>query len=230
MDRKGNSLEDLDAALADIALVNRWLGGSRALVVSARPYLRAPSGGGPLEILDVGTGGADLPLALLREARAMGVAARVSAVELDPVTAALAARAASGRPDLYVFRADAMRLPFRDRSFDLVCASLFLHHFDEDEAVRVLVDLARACRGALIVNDLERHRVPWAFIAAAACLTRRHPMFVHDAPLSVLRGFTPAELESVALRAGLVDVRVRPRWPYRLVLTARPPRSARVPA
>ena len=51
-------------------------------------------------------------------------------------------------------------------------------------------------------------------------------MFVHDAPLSVLRGFTPDEL----LRAGdeVCNTRasVRRLWPYRLLLTLTPEEQA----
>lgn len=220
MDRSGNSLEDLEGALADIAIVNRRLGGAKVLLDAVRPWLRASRDGRPFEILDVGTGGADLALALLRAARAEAVEARVAAIEIDAATAAVARRREEA--GLRVVRADAFRLPFRDRQFDLVCVSLFLHHFPEEEGVRLLRGLARVCRGVIVVNDLARHLVPWAFIAVAARLTRRHPMFVHDAPLSVLRGFTRSELLSIAERAGLRDIRVRARWPFRLVLTARP--------
>lgn len=220
MDRTGNSIEDLEGALADIAIVNRRLGGAKVLLDAARPYLRPPADGSRLEILDVGTGGADLAAALLRAARALGADARVTGIEIDPATAAIAGRRAE--PGLHVVRADAFRLPFSDARFDLVCASLFLHHFPEEVGARLLRGLARVCRGAIVVNDLERHVVPWAFIAVVARLTRRHPMFVHDAALSVLRGFTPRELASIAERAGLREIRVDARWPFRLVLTGAP--------
>ena len=223
MDREGNTRDDLEAALSDIAMANRYLGGVAALLDAAGPHLKPYADANAVEILDVGTGGADLPEALVRHARRRGIAVRVTAVDLDPTTAAVAAQWVVGEPAIRVVRADARRLPFRERTFDLVCASLFLHHFLEDEIVSLLRGMAAACRGIVLVNDLQRHRVPWAFIAAASRLTRRHPMFVHDAPLSVLRGFTGDELARLGGRAELRDVRVGRHWPFRLVLTARPP-------
>jgi SAM-dependent methyltransferase len=222
MDRAGNSRNDLEAALSDIALANRYLGGVAALLAAAAPHLAPSPPERTLEILDVGTGGADLPQALVRHARDRGATVRVTAVDLDPATASVAASRVRGEPAIRVVRADARRLPFRERTFDLVCASLFLHHFRDDEVVAILRRMAAACRGVVLVNDLQRHRVPWAFIAAAARLTMRHPMFVHDAPLSVLRGFTETELAALGARAGLRNVRVDRRWPFRLVLTANP--------
>jgi hypothetical protein len=45
----------------------------------------------------------------------------------------------------------------------------------------------------------------------------------HDGPLSVLRAFTADELRDIALRAGLVHVRVQRRWFFRLLLTGTSP-------
>ena len=96
---------------------------------------------------------------------------------------------------------------------------MFLHHFAEAEAAALLASFAKVARRAVIVNDLERGALPWAFIAVAARLARRSALFVHDAPLSVRRGFTVSELRALARRAGSDRARVTRRWPFRLALT-----------
>lgn len=219
MDRPGNSREDLEGALADIRIVNRWLGGTRVLLEALRPHLLAPSPGTPLEILDVGTGGADLPIEMVRLARRAGREIRITAIDTDPTTADIAGKAARDFPEIRVVVADAFALPFPPRSFDLVTASLFLHHFGHDAAARLIAGFRLAARRAVVVNDLRRHRVPWAFIALVSRLTGRSRMFRHDAPLSVLRGFTDAELASVASESGSRRFVLERRWPFRLVLT-----------
>lgn len=218
MDRPGNSRADLAGALADIRFVNRWLGGRRVLLDALRPYLAAP-GTAPLEILDVGTGAADLPIEIVRLARRSGRAIRVTAMDTDPVTAAIATEAARDYPEIGVIVADAFDLPFPERAFDLVTASLFLHHFDEEAAARLVAGFRRVARRAVVVNDLRRHRLPWAFITLASRLTGRSRMFRHDAPLSVLRGFTDAELAAVASESGSRRFSLERRWPFRLLLT-----------
>ena len=62
MDEPGQDPELLEASLDDVAAVNRWLGGRRALLRHLRPLLRAAarSGAGPPSILDAGTGIGDL--------------------------------------------------------------------------------------------------------------------------------------------------------------------------
>jgi SAM-dependent methyltransferase len=153
--------------------------------------------------------------------RASGRDPRVLAVDIDSVTVAAASRHTADDGAVRVLRADALRLPFRDGSFDFVTCSMFLHHFGPEDISRLLLSFRTIARRAVVVNDLRRHLVPWAFIGVAARLTRRHPMFVHDAPLSVLRGFTPDELRDAAARAGDPAPSVLRRWPFRIVLVLR---------
>ncbi len=217
LDRPDNSPADLKAAMRDIRLTNRWLGGNKSLLGALDPFLGP--GTAPLEILDIGTGGGDLPLEMVRHARRKGRQVRVTAIDREARIAALAHRAVRDQPEVDVVCADALRLPFADRSFDLVTASLFLHHFSFDDLVLLLDRFRHLARRAVVVNDLRRHRIPWFFIYLVSRLTLRHPMYAHDAPLSVLRGFTASELQQAARRAGAREARVGRRWPYRLVLT-----------
>ena len=221
MDRTDNTPEDLNGALDDIRSVNRFLGGSKILVDAVRPLLLATRDGEPLSVLDVGTGGGDLPLDLVGEARRLGRRIRIVAVDRDAVTLNYARRKTSDVPEIELHAADAFELPFAPASFDLVIASMFLHHFAHDDAVRLLSDFRRLARRTVLINDLRRHVVPWAFIGLAARLTRRHPMFVHDAALSVLRGFTEDELLAAACEAGDDGATVTSVLPFRLLLAMR---------
>ncbi len=219
MDRPGNSREDLNAVLADISAINRRLGGVRAVLRGVRPFFERHAEPRPLKLLDIGTGGGDLPKELVRSAARSGVQLQVTAVDLDPNTAAIASRETDDVPQIRVVQADAFRLPFAERSFDLVTASLFAHHFPHRDIVRLLGGLLRSARTAVVINDLRRHLVPWLAIHLVSRMGRLHPMVVHDGPLSVLRGFTKEELKRAARECGAGRFQVTHSWPYRLVLT-----------
>ena len=219
MDRADNSKQDLEGALRDINMVNRFLRGSRILIDALRPCLDKQRDGETLTILDVGTGGADLPIDIVREARRLGKRVQITAVEKDGTTAAYAKEQTKDYAEIDVHVADATALPFAPESFDVVMASLFLHHFDDAQAAKLLRDFRIIARRAVLINDLRRHLIPWAFIGLAAHVTGRHPMFCHDAPLSVLRGFTTTELRNAAKEAGVPRATLVRRFPYRLLMT-----------
>ena len=219
MDRPDNTPETVEGALRDIRWVNRVLGGRRALLHPLAALLVELPPDRLIEVLDVGTGGADLPLEMVDLAARRGRRVSVTAVDRDPSATSAAARFAADRGEVRVVQADAEDLPFDDRSFDLVTASMFLHHFDHGGVVELLRRFRRLARCAVIVNDLRRHRLPWAFITTVAHVTRRDAMFRHDAPLSVLRGFTDDELIVAARESGVANPSLERRWPFRLVMT-----------
>jgi ubiquinone/menaquinone biosynthesis C-methylase UbiE len=116
--------------------------------------------------------------------------------------------------------ADVHRLPFSDGRFDVVTASLFLHHFDGPDVARVLRELYRVVRRVLVVNDLRRARVPYVFGRATFPLLFRSRVSVEDGLLSIRRAFTPAELREAFAAAG-IPAQVEATWPYRLLAVAR---------
>lgn len=208
----------LAASLDDVAAVNRWLGGRRA-VLRRLPALLPE--GRAAEILDIGTGAGALPRAIVRWARRRGRDVRVTAADLHPQTLDIARDRLADLPDVRVERADALALPYDDDRFDAALLTLTLHHFDGDAAVRVLREMARVSRRGIIVDDLERCR-PNHFGARllAATVWRGNPITRHDGPISVLRAYTPAELRELARRAGLEHARVERHFFFRLMLTA----------
>jgi SAM-dependent methyltransferase len=192
-------------SLADLRFVNRWLSARGRLRRVVAAHL--PPGGGRL--LDVGCGSGDV-LAWLADqihpAMAVGV-------DLKPLHLQHAPR------HLGRVAGDVRRLPFRDASFDVVTASLFLHHFDEGALSQLLRELARLARRAIVVSDLERALVPLLFGRAVFPLVFEAPVSVHDGLVSIRRGFRVPELRAAFEGAGLA-VRVRRLFPYRLLAVA----------
>ena len=211
-DESIGTLAEWRQSLRDLARVNRYLGGWRALRREL-DVLPQP----PRRIVDVATGGADLPLRLLDHLAARGIRAACTAVDRSARILALARENAGGRPDLAFVQADATQLPFADRSFDLAMLNLALHHFDPGQATAVLRELARVAAIA-IVNDLRRSRVAWSFARLVFPLFTPNRFTRSDGPTSVLRAYTPRELADLAAGAGWAHARVRTSLGYRMTL------------
>jgi len=182
-------------SLADVSRANALFGGTRAVLAELRPLLAAARGRS-LTLLDVGTGAADIPLAARRSAFKRGVDLTVIGADSSIPLAIHAARLVNCS-----LAANALALPFADRSIDVVICSQLLHHFTEREIASVLRELHRVARVRVIVSDLRRSWVAAAGIWLASFPLRFHPISRHDGVLSVLRGFTAAELSAHIVRA-----------------------------
>ncbi len=222
MDRLTNVEELLDgplddpAALAgnlrDLRRINRALGGVRLSRLAVDRLLSvAPThlDDRPISIIDVGTGGADIPVALLADARRRGRTLQVVAVDSRPeiLDAARATRPALEEYEgLAMALSDGRALPHPDRAFDIAHASLVLHHLEPDDAVVLLAEMARVARLGIVVNDLDRGRVHWAGAWLIGHLFTRNRYTRHDAPLSVLRAYRRREMRELLASAGLRPV------------------------
>ena len=110
--------------------------------------------------------------------------------------------------------ADGFELPFPDRNFDFVICSKTLHHFTEQQAVRLLKEAARVTRRGLLILDLRRSWIAYALIGILSRLFTRNRLTRYDGPLSVLKAFTPAEFTALAGEAGVPGFKIvrEPFW------------------
>ncbi len=222
MDLPSTSRAEFEEALTDIQWVNRYLRGADTLI-DAVDELVSPLQKREFTVLDMGTGAGDIPIALVQWGQKQGIRFKVTAVDLHPVAVEYARQKTSGFPEIEVIQADALNLPFADGQFDLVVSSMFMHHLNTDEAVRLLQEMARLSRIGFVVNDLERSPLAWLGIRALGAVLRKGRVFRHDAPLSVQRGFQVRDVEELKALCGLPQIAIARKPPYRIVLTWRKP-------
>jgi SAM-dependent methyltransferase len=232
MERLSGTEELLDGSLADqralvgnlrdLARANRWLGGVQ---LSSRVIDKLAPGTAAIDVLDVGTGGADIPLALIERGRAAGRLVRVTGIDLRPeilAAAAVADRRITATAELTLHVGDGRSLPYSDGAFDIAHASLVLHHLDPAAARSMLAEMARVARVGVVVNDLVRTRLSWLGAWLLGHLATANRFTRHDAPLSVRRAYTVSELTALLAVAGLrVEQRMDGPFGHRVALGAR---------
>lgn len=215
LDDPGADPAAVTESLRNIARANRWFGGTAAALHGISRILAGIPRGTGLTLLDLGTGGGDLPLAAARLAARRGIRLRPLGLERSRVAARLAR--AAGVPCAV---ACAGAPPFRPKSVDVVLVSQVIHHLEAASAMRLLRTCDRLARLGVVVSDLRRGRLaPLAFrIGAGAFQFDRYTL--SDGLTSIRRGYTPAELRDL-LRAAGIRGRVSRRPGYRLVATWR---------
>jgi ubiquinone/menaquinone biosynthesis C-methylase UbiE len=218
MERLIDAVELLDgplddpAALAgnlrDLGRINRRLGG---VDLSAAAIEAIAAHRHELTMIDIGTGGADIPIALMARARERGRRLHVVGIDSRPEILAAAVRAnpATATADgLELHVGDGRTLRYPDRSFDVAHASLVLHHFDPAEAAALLREMGRVARLGIVINDLHRSRIGWLGAWLMGHLLTRNRLTRHDAPLSVRRAYRVTEMTEMLRAAGLIPVRI----------------------
>lgn len=185
------------AELTDLTLINRWFGGTRAVVRALVPLL--PPAGSTCTLLDVGTGSGDIPRAVARAARRRGVTVRPLGLDRSPVAARVAS--ATG---LTTVVSDGGALPLASRSVDFVVLSQVLHHLDSAAAIRWIAELGRVARRAVVIADLRRSPVAMLAMWLVSFPLGLHPVTRRDAVVSLRRGYTEAELTALLREAGVI--------------------------
>ncbi len=220
IDRGTFTPEEYEGCLVELRRVNEWLGDARVLrellfTEIERAGLRSFS------VLDVGAGSGELLRVTAKWARETNRAALLVGLELNERSAAAILEESRDFPEISSLQADGLTLPFPDRCFDYVIQSLTLHHFDDAGAVSVIREMSRVAARGIFVIDLHRNPVAYFFYTTVGRLFLHNRLLREDGALSILRSFTPEEMEELGHRAGLANVRVEKHFPSRLVLRAR---------
>lgn len=208
--------DELRANLRDIRRVNRWGGGTAAVVNELPRLLRDISPERCVSILDLATGSADIPVAIESWAARRGRQVHLIASDWSEGILAVARDHAADLGKIEFTRYDARDVPLDDEAVDITLCSLALHHFEPDQAVRVLSEMKRLSRVGCVVNDLVRSRAGYATAVATSRLLTRNRLTRNDAPLSVLRAYTSTELSDLLASAEWEGSTVKRRPLFRM--------------
>jgi SAM-dependent methyltransferase len=221
-------------ALSALARINAFSGTASQLAAAIR-RLTAPAQplNRPLEIVDVACGGGDVTLALARrltrQQLGQGRAASQLALKLTGIDLSLRAIDRARAAAAHARGVDGAELAFAVRDVvadgcpacDVATTSLFLHHLDDADAIRVLQSLAAAARIGVVVSDLLRSRAGLVLAVVGTTMLSSSRVARVDGPLSVRAARTLPEYRDLFDRAGLHGAAIRRAWPERAVITWR---------
>ena len=198
MDRPQPVSRELEIDLRNLRSLNRYFGSYALIDFFLRRWLRA---GQTVRILDLATGSGDIPRFVVDRARSRGVSVKITALDQGESTLTIARGLSAGYPEIEFRCANLLAIAPTEK-WDLVVCSLALHHFGEDDAVRVLTLARELSHRFVLVADLRRGLLATAGVYLLTALVYREPMTRVDGRLSAARAFSAAEFRALAKRAG----------------------------
>ena len=200
--------ESIDLALRELTVINKWLGGFSNSRRGVKTLLKRIPAAETVSVLDVGAGGCDLAAVISK----LHPGIHITALDLNKRAGEYSRQQ---HPHISVVHGSVLDMPFEQGSFDFVHASLFLHHFTEEELYSVLKAIYTVARCGIVINDLRRTMFSYFAMIVLTRLFSKSPMVKNDGPISVQRGFTRDELIRLCSAIPSATYTIRRTWAFR---------------
>jgi len=198
MDRPQPVSPELEEDLRSIRQLNRWFGSHRIIRHFVCRWVKP---GAHMRIVDLATGSGDIPRLIGDHARKIGARVKIVALDRQSATLEIARRLSGDYPEISFVETDILEFKSPDR-YDLVLCSLTLHHFSDEDAVRVLRRCRELSHKFVLVSDLRRGWLGMMGVYLLTALIFRAPMTRYHRRLSIASATAFAELHHLAQRAG----------------------------
>lgn len=207
--------EVVDQTLRELDFINQWLGGNAVTLQALKQLLRKQSKNQEVSIADLGCGSGEMLRLIARRAFQENRSLKLLGIDANPNIIEFA-KAHSLKFNNISFEAiNIFSKEFRERKFDIVLCTLFLHHFTEEQLVDIFKSLHQQTKIGIIVNDIHRHPLAFYSIKWLTQLFSKSAMVKFDAPLSVQRAFTKKELADILSKAGITNYQLKWKWAFR---------------
>lgn len=214
MDNLACGGEVVNQTLRELDYINHWLGGNAVTVQAVQKVVKKLPVGKRVTFADLGCGSGEMLRLLAHKMKKQKRDATWMGIDANPNIVDYAVGQSKDFANISFSTDDILGDRFQQQKFDVVLATLFFHHFETDDLIRILRQLGRQA-GYIIINDIHRHPIAYYSIKWLTEMFSQSAMVKYDAPLSVLRSFTRAEWALILEQAGLLHYQIRWRWAFR---------------
>ena len=201
--------------LRELDVINQWLGGNAVTLSALKNLWATIPTQQHLSIADLGCGSGEMLRIIAKLGQRQNRSVTLYGFDANPNITAYATSHSANHKNIFFEATNVFDAAFQNQKFDIIIATLFTHHFTDQQ----LTDLFRAwrqqARVGIIINDIHRHPLAYYSIKWLTQLFSKSAMVKYDAPLSVLRAFKESELKSMLNEAGITHYTLRWHWAFR---------------
>lgn len=207
---KGELLRD---TLDKIGRINKWLGGNRITINGIEGLLKGRPKTQTYTIIDLGCGHGDLLRLIADYGRKKDYNFKLIGIDANQDTIDYANELSLDYPEISFKNEDVFSEEFHEKECDIVLATLFLHHFKEDDILTLLSNLSNKASIGIVVNDLQRSEIAYGLFKLLGMVISNY-MIKQDGLTSILRAFKRKDLERISEKLNL-ESQISWKWAFR---------------
>ncbi|SMG44069.1 Ubiquinone/menaquinone biosynthesis C-methylase UbiE [Marivirga sericea] len=213
MDDLSDNSPSLYRALKELDIINHLLGGNAVTLKAIKKVFKTQPQKNWL-IADLGCGSGEMLLKIAKWSRKQNIKVELHGFDANPNVVAYAKKHCKDFPEISFYAENIFSESFKNRKFDVMTCTLFLHHFSKVDLVQLLGQF-RKQSDKVIINDLHRHPFAYYSIKWITKFLSKSSMVKNDACLSVWRAFTRKDWEDILEHAEISKYRLVWRWAFR---------------
>ncbi|MET4082287.1 SAM-dependent methyltransferase [Pedobacter sp. UYP30] len=206
--------EELRDALDKIASINQFLGGNKVTLAGVEKLV-GKNNKQPIKIIDVGCGNGDMLRALANYAKKKNLDFELVGIDANSFTVAHAESLSKDFKNISYQCKDVFNHLENPISCDIVLLTLTLHHFVDEDIVKLLAYYKGSARMGLVVNDLQRSATAYRLFTALCYVFALNRMSKQDGLTSILRGFKREDLQRYSKKLQLKKITINWKWAFR---------------
>lgn len=207
--------EMMDKTLAELEIINRWLGGNNVTIDGITKLTKGTSPTRALHVADLGCGRGDMLILIDSWAKKRKLDVNLIGVDANQYVIDAARKRLNGFPHIQLQAVNILSQDFQTKKFDIVIGTLFYHHFTNEQLISFFSQLKKQTRVGFLINDIHRHSLAYYSIKLLTSLFSKSSMVKYDAPLSVLRAFSRKEISNILRAAGVDNFTIKWKWAFR---------------
>ncbi|MEM0543604.1 methyltransferase domain-containing protein [Flavobacterium sp. j3] len=207
--------EELRDALDKIAKINQLLGGNQLTLQGIQSLLKPISKEKEVTIVDIGCGGGDMLRKLAEFGKQNGYNFKLIGIDANAYTISHAEQLSKEYTNISYRCEDIFDGNFKELHYDIVLCTLTLHHFKDEEILRLMQLFYENASIGIVINDLHRSAIAYRLFQGLCFVFRLNAMSRKDGLTSILRGFKRKELEQFSVALQVENHSIKWKWAFR---------------
>ncbi len=207
--------DGLVTALDDIARINQLLGGNSVTLDGVKTLIKDFPKDKTITIMDFGCGSGDMLRMLSKFGKENNLNFQLIGIDANEATIRHAEKCSTDFENITYLAEDIFLYDFSKDNIDLALITLTLHHFKDEEILKIMRIILNLVKKGIVVNDLQRSKLAYHLFQAIIFIFRLEKMTAEDGLISILRGFKREDLEKFSKGLGLKKYSIKWKWAFR---------------